>query len=229
MPQACTERSRSEVADVLNAHWPQVQRCAKYNSWQLRTLDAVRRCRTATLGAHVDGCSNCGHMRISYNSCRNRHCPKCQGHEREKWIQAREAELLPVPYFHIVFTLPDLLHTLCLHKARELYNILFETAWHVLNTFGQDTQWLGAQPGMISILHTWGQTLTLHPHLHCIVPGGGITKAGKWKTAKNDGKYLFNVKAMSKVYRGKFIALLKEKLPAYITAELVNELYKKIG
>jgi len=220
-------RRKYEVADVLNAHWSQVQQCAKYNSWQLRTLDALRRCRTAALGAHVDGCSSCGHLRISYNSCRNRHCPKCQGQEREKWIQARESELLSVPYFHIVFTLPDALNTLCLHKARELYNILFESAWHVLNTFGHDAKWLGAQTGMISILHTWGQTLTLHPHLHCIVPGGGITKTGKWKTAKNNGKYLFNVKAMSQVYRGKFMALLKERLPQQMLPVLVNDLYKK--
>ena len=109
-----------EVAGVLNAHWPEVQQSKKFNSWQLRTLNAVRRCRSAALGAHVDGCSSCGHLRISYNSCRNRHCPKCQGNVREKWIQAREAELLPVPYFHVVFTLPDLLNPLCLHKDKEV-------------------------------------------------------------------------------------------------------------
>ena len=183
-----------EVAGVLNAHWPGVQQSAQYNTWQLRTLDAVRRCRTASLGSHVDGCTSCGHLRISYNSCRNRHCPKCQGKEREKWIQAREAELLPVPYFHLVFTLPDALNRLCMHKPRQMYNILFASVWSVLNTFGKDPKWLGAQTGMISILHTWGQTLTLHPHLHCIVPGGGLTKDDKWKTAKSDGKYLFTVR-----------------------------------
>jgi hypothetical protein len=121
-----------EVADVLNAHWFGVQQSEKLNTWQLRILHAVRRCRTAALGAHVDGCTNCGHVRISYNSCRNRHCPKCQGVEREQWIQAREQELLPVPYFHVVFTLPDTLSPLCLHKGKEVYNILFQTAWSVL-------------------------------------------------------------------------------------------------
>jgi hypothetical protein len=216
-----------EVAGVLNAHWPGVQQSGKLNTWQLRTLHAVRRCRTAALGAHVDGCTSCGHVRISYNSCRNRHCPKCQGAQREQWMQAREQELLPVSYFHVVFTLPDTLHPLCLHKGKELYNILFQTAWSVLNTFGWDNKWPGAQSGMIAILHTWGQTLSLHPHLHCIVPGGGLTKQGKWKTAKTNGKYLFSVKAMSKVYRGKFIALLKERLPGEMSLELVNELYKK--
>ena len=115
-----------EVADVLNAHWGSVYQSGSYNSWQLRTLDAVRRCRTASLGSHVDGCTSCGHLRISYNSCRNRHCPKCQGTQREKWIQARESELLPVPYFHVVFTLPDTLNRLCLYKPKILYDLLFK-------------------------------------------------------------------------------------------------------
>jgi len=215
-----------EVAGVLNAHWLAVQQSAQYNRWQLRTLDAVRRCRTASLGSHVDGCTSCGHLRISYNSCRNRHCPKCQGMEREKWIQAREAELLPVPYFHVVFTLPDTLNKLCMHQPQVVYNILFATAWSVLQSFGKDPKWLGAQTGMISILHTWGQTLTLHPHLHCIVPGGGLTKAGNWKTAKSEGKYLFCVKAMSKVFRGRFIDALKQQLPEHLDKSLLNLLHK---
>ena len=216
-----------EVAGVLNAHWSAVQQSKKFNTWQRRTLDAVRRCRSAALGAHVDGCTSCGHLRISYNSCRNRHCPKCQGHQREKWIQAREQELLPVPYFHVVFTLPDTLNQLCLHKPADMYNMLFETVWSVINSFGKDAKWLGAQSGMITILHTWGQTMILHPHLHCIVPGGGLTKQGKWKTAKANGKYLFSVKAISKVYRGRFIALLKQRLPGDIHPGLIRELYKK--
>ena len=215
-----------EVADVLNAHWLKVLHSGQYNTWQLRTLDAVRRCRTASLGSHIDGCTSCGHLRISYNSCRNRHCPKCQGREREKWIQAREAELLPVPYFHVVFTLPDALNKLCMYKPKVLYDLLFKTAWSVINSFGHDDKWLGAGTGMISILHTWGQTMTLHPHLHCIVPGGGLTKQGKWKQAKSDGKYLFNVKAMSTVFRGKFIAALKQQLPQQMTKELIDALYK---
>ena len=215
-----------EVAGVLNAHWPQVQHKGRFNTWQLRTLDAIKRCRTAALGSHVDGCTACGHLSISYNSCRNRHCPRCQGRERERWIVAREKELLPVPYFHVVFTLPETLNCLCLFKPKILYDLLFKTAWSVINSFGHDHKWLGAATGMISILHTWGQTMTLHPHLHCIVPGGGLTKQGKWKTAKSDGKYLFNVKAMSKVYRGRFIAALKQHLPQEITKALVNCLYK---
>lgn len=215
-----------EVADVLRAHWDALQQSTKYNTWQLRTLGALRRCRTASLGSHVDGCSACGHLRISYNSCRNRHCPKCQGAQRDKWIQAREAELLPVPYFHVVFTLPDSLNTLCLYKPKVLYDMLFAAAWSVLNRFGHDPTWLGAQTGMISILHTWGQTMTLHPHLHCIVPGGGLTKASNWKHAKSEGKYLFNVKAMSKTFRGTFIAALKQQLPQQADKPLVDALFK---
>lgn len=214
-----------EVADVLNAHWPAVQH-SNFNTWQLRTLDAVRRCRTASLGSHIDGCTSCGHVRISYNSCRNRHCPKCQGKQREAWIQAREEELLPVPYFHVVFTLPDTLNKLCMYKPKQMYETLFGTAWSVINSFGNDPKWLGAQAGMISILHTWGQTLTLHPHLHCIVPGGGLTKSGSWKMAKSKGKYLFNVKAMSIAFRGKFIAALKKLLPQQMDQQLVTAFYK---
>ena len=216
-----------EVADVLQVHWPQVEQSPAINRWQLRTLGAVMRCRSAAMGSHVDGCTDCGHLRISYNSCRNRHCPKCQGQQRERWIQNREAELLPVPYFHVVFTLPDTLHPLCLHQPATMYNVLFDAVWDTINSFGHDAKWLGAQTGIIAILHTWGQTMTLHPHLHCIVPGGGLTKQHRWLTAKSNGKYLFNVKAMSSVFRGKFIAQLKKRLPLQVTSSLIDSLYKQ--
>ncbi len=218
---------RHEVAYVLNAHWSSVQQSGRFNTWQLRTMDALRRCRTAALGAHVDACTNCGHLRVSYNSCRNRHCPKCQGTQREQWIQARKEELLPVPYFHVVFTLPDVLNPLCLHQGKAVYNLLFRTAWDVLRSFGSDPKWIGARTGMIAILHTWGQTLSLHPHLHCIVPGGGLSSSGKWVSAKSNGKYLFPVKAMSKVFRSRFIDGLKEVLPDQTDKKLIAELYKK--
>ena len=215
-----------EVADILAQHCHEVIQHKQINSWQLRTLSAINKCRTADLGGHVDACTNCGSIRISYNSCRNRHCPKCQGNKRDEWIQKRNEELLPVPYFHVVFTLPDTLNKLAMHKPKECYDALFEAAWQTLQTFGHDTKHLGAQVGMISILHTWGQQLTLHPHLHCIVPGGGLTKNGVWKTAKSKGKYLFSVKAMSKVFRAKYVFTLKNKI-ADIDKNLVNELFKK--
>jgi hypothetical protein len=131
-----------------------------------------------------------------------------------------------VPYFHVVFTLPEALNPLCLYRPGVLYHLLFQTAWSVLSSFAHDPKWLGAQPGMISVLHTWGQTLSLHPHLHCIVPGGGLTKAGHWKMAKSKGKYLFSVKAMSKVFRGRYLAALKELLPEEVDQELLDKLYK---
>jgi Putative transposase/Transposase zinc-binding domain len=216
-----------EVADVLNAHWKQVEQYTGINSWQLRTLSAIRCCRTVALGGHIDVCSSCGHLRISYNSCRNRHCPKCQGKQRELWIQKREAELLPVPYFHVVFTIPDTLNGLCLRFPAVVYGILFNAAWNTICSFAKDPKWLGAKTGMIAILHTWGQTMNLHPHLHCIVPGGGLTKQNIWRTAKSDGKYLFNVKAMSAVFRGKFIEQLKMELLRNVTPELLKILYEK--
>jgi len=218
---------RHEMADVLNLHWPMVLQSEKFNTWQLRTLNAIKCCRSAALGSHIDACTNCGHLRISYNSCRNRHCPKCQGTQRERWIQAREDELLPVPYFHVVFTLPDILNPLCLQHGKIVYNTLFQTAWSVLRSFSDDPKWLGAKVGMIAILHTWGQTLSLHPHLHCIVPGGGLTPQGKWKAAKTHGKYLFPVKAMSKVFCARFMAALTKALPDKMDYGLVSELYKK--
>ena len=215
-----------EVSDILTTHWSSIEQSDSFNTWQLRTLNAVKNCRTANMGSHVDACTDCGYIRISYNSCRNRHCPKCQGTQRENWIQAREEELLPVPYLHVVFTLPDILNRLCLHKAETSYGILFKTAWSVVKSFGNDTKWLGAKTGMISILHTWGQTMTLHPHLHCIVPGGGITDNNKWKYCKSKGEFIFPVKAMSIVFRARFIQALKDELPDMVDEELISQLHK---
>jgi hypothetical protein len=156
------------------------------NTWQIRTLSALRKCRTSAMGGHLDGCTSCGKLRISYNSCRNRHCPKCQGNEREQWILARERELLPVSYFHVVFTLPSELNIFCKRLPKQMYTALFDAAWDTINTFANDEKHLGATSGMISILHTWGQQLTLHPHLHCIIPAGGLTKNQKWKNCKTN-------------------------------------------
>ena len=196
-----------EVADVLNILGSKLENL-ELNSWQLRTISALKKCRTSALGGHIDACDECGNVSISYNSCRNRHCPKCQGKNREKWIGMRENELLPVPYFHVVFTLPDVLNKTALHEPKMLYDILFESAWETLQTFGKNKN---LQMGMIAVLHTWGQNLSLHPHLHCIVPGGGVDESGTWKNIRSDGKFLFPVKALSKVFRGKFCEKLKDK------------------
>jgi hypothetical protein len=214
-------QARFEVADVLSLLGTDIEKLG-LNVWQLRTLSAVRSCRTAALGGHVDACDHCGNIRISYNSCRNRHCPKCQGHQRENWIDARSQELLPVPYFHVVFTLPSELDSLVLHAPKLMYDALFSSAWDTLRVFGKEK---AVQMGMISILHTWGQNLSLHPHIHCIVPGGGINKSGDWQNIRTDGKFLFPVKAMSKVFRAKYVAELTKKIK--IDKTLRNSLFSK--
>lgn len=200
-------RAAYEVADLLQHVGNSIETIG-LNTHQLRTLSAIKCCRTPALGGHVDVCEDCGVIKISYNSCRNRHCPKCQGHKREEWIQKRSADLLPVPYFHVVFTLPDTLNTLALHQPSVVYDALFKAAWQTIYQFSASK---GLQAGMICILHTWGQTLSLHPHLHCIVPGAGVDANGDFKTFTAKGKYLFPVKALSKVYRAKYVAFLREK------------------
>lgn len=197
----------------------------------LRVLNAIEHCRTAYLGGHIDKCNNdtCNYLRISYNSCRNRHCPKCQSTNKEKWIDARVKDLLPTTYFHVVFTMPHELNTYCINYSKEMYNILFAASKQTIETFGNDPKQLGAQMGMVSVLHTWGQNLSLHPHVHMIVPGGGITPAGYWKNTKNKGKYLFPIKAMSIVYKNKFMDLFKQFLSnnkLTIEVPLRKHLYK---
>ena len=193
---------------------------------QKKALSDLANCRTAALGGHVDACEACGAVQFSYNSCRNRHCPKCQGLEREAWVLAREGELLPVPYYHclprihfgVVFTLPPELNGLCLHNPRFCYDTLFESAWETLHTFAADSKWLGAQTGATVVLHTWGQQLMLHPHVHCIVPGGGLDKGGHWARPRRSGRtgerFLFPVKAMSRVFRAVFMKKLRPVLEA---------------
>lgn len=198
------QRNKNSLKDITN------------NSWQLRTLYALSACRTALMGGHIDKCSNkkCEHIQISYNSCRNRHCPKCQGHKRDEWIHKREEELIKVPYYHMVFTLPSEFNHYALFNPKLLYNTLFKVGWSVISDFAKNPKFMGAKTGMICILHTWGQNLSLHPHLHCIVPGGGLNNQ-KWKLAKGKDKYLFPVKAVSKVFRARFM----EELRKHITVD----------
>jgi len=194
---------RYEVANVLRHTDPEQLALTVH---QRKTLRAIGLCRTAALGGHIDACDACGNIRISYNSCRNRHCPKCQGHKREEWICKQEQDLLPCTYYHVVFTLPQELNQLALFQPKRVYGALFDAAWQTLNQFGKTA---GIQLGMIAVLHTWGQNLSLHPHLHCIVPGGGIDKDGVWQKQVRSTKYLFPVKALSKVFRAKYVARIK--------------------
>lgn len=177
--------------------------------YKKRALNAIVQCRTAVLGGHVDACDNCGVIKISYNSCRNRNCPKCQGIQKEAWVIQREEELLPVSYFHVVFTLPHELNSLCLVNPRFMYQLLFHSAWHVLSSFANDPKWLSAQSAATMVLHTWGQNLQLHPHVHCIVPNGGIDQNGNWKNPKRgNSRFLYPVNAMKKVFRAYFMKQL---------------------
>jgi hypothetical protein len=198
------------VADVIRIHGKQFveQHRNLLHSGHLRVLHAIENCRTAVLGGHVDACDRCGHRVISYNSCRNRHCPKCQGAARERWLADRTAELLPVPYFHVVFTLPQLLAPLALQNQSVVYGILFRAASEALLEVAADPKRLGAQIGFLAVLHTWGQNLQHHPHLHCVVPGGGLSPDHTgWIHSRNH--FLLPVKVLSRLFRGKFLAFLR--------------------
>ena len=205
-----------EVADVFRDGEPRFLakfgRMLRTEQWQV--LRAVMRCRTAALGGHVQRCDGCGHQQIQYNSCRNRHCPKCQAMARAAWLEKRESELLSVPYFHVVFTLPHELAPLALQNQRVVYGILFQAASQTLLEIAADPKHLGARVGCLMVLHTWGQNLMHHPHVHAIVTGGGLSPDGsRWihSRRRKSGKSFFApVKVLSRVFRGKFIALLKE-------------------
>jgi hypothetical protein len=200
-------RTTAEVATAIELLGRDVEQMG-LSIHALKTLRAIQQCRTSALGGHVDACTGCGTIEISYNSCRNRHCPKCQGHRRVQWIRKREEELLPTVYYHVVFTLPSQLNHLCLHQPQLVYNTLFESAWQTLQTMSATKK---LQPGMICIMHTWGQNLSLHPHLHCIVPGAGIDVKGNLQKIHCTDKFLFAVKAMSKIFRAKYVSNLRKQ------------------
>ena len=224
-------RGRHEVAHIIGRFNTGFQREYAPSGYISKTLQALLNCRTAKMGGHVDVCTNCSHTRISYNSCRNRHCTKCQTTNKERWIEHHSEKLIPVKYFHVVFTLPHELNGLCIRYPGLMYNLLFESAWKTLDGFSQDKNHLGADSGMTAILHTWGQQLMFHPHIHCIVPGGGIEENGNWKNTKSQGKYLFPIKAVKNVYRAKFVAgiikLVKQGKINDPGKKFMDELFKK--
>jgi Putative transposase/Transposase zinc-binding domain len=200
-----------EVADILRAQGDRfLDRYEKsFDFQQLKAFRAIQRCRTAALGGHIDACPRCGYQAaISYNSCRNRHCPKCQVQARERWLAARERELLATSYFHVVFTIPHELNVLALDNPKEFYNLLFTASARTLLEVAADPKHLGAEIGVISILHTWGQNLLLHPHTHCAIPAGGLSPdQSQWIHPRYP--FFLPVKVLSRVFRGKFIAGLK--------------------
>jgi hypothetical protein len=199
-----------EVADVFRRHgeaW-RTANAGHVSLAQRRVMTAIETCRTTALGGHVERCEDCAHTRIAYNSCRNRHCPKCQWMAAQAWLEAREAELLPVPYFHVVFTLPAAIRAIAYQNKAKVYGLLFTAAAETLTTIAADPKHLGAQIGVTAVLHTWGQNLDHHPHVHCIVPGGGVSPDGKRWTPCRRGFFL-PVRVLSRLFRRLFLAGLQ--------------------
>jgi hypothetical protein len=200
-----------EVADIVRQYGDAY--LARYgavtSTAQRRVLQAIAQCRTAALGGHTTQCDHCGHEDSSYNSCRNRHCPKCQGHAQATWLAARERELLPVPYCHVVFTLPSALSPLALQHPRTVYTVLFQTVAETLQTIARDPKHLGAEIGILAVLHTWGQTLHHHPHVHCLVPAGGLALDGQtWVPCRS--QFFLPVRVLSRLFRRTFLTALTQ-------------------
>jgi hypothetical protein len=198
------------VADIFRQIGPDYRRdhAEHLSRGQRRVMSAIERCRTAALGGHVEQCDACGHQRVAFNSCRNRHCPKCQSLTRAQWLEDRQAELLPVEYFHVVFTMPQEIAAIAYQNKAVLYDILFRATAETLRTIAADPKHLGAEIGFIAILHTWGQNLLHHPHLHCVVPGGGLSPDGQRWVACRPGFFL-PVRVLSRLFRRLFIAQLR--------------------
>lgn len=199
-----------DVADVFRAHGPafRIAQPGHLSLGQLKVMSAIEACRTAELGGHVERCEDCAHVRIAYNSCRNRHCPKCQGAAAQRWLEARQAELLPLAYFHVVFTLPVQIADIAFHNKALVYDILFKAASETLLTIAADPKHLGARIGLTAVLHTWGSALTHHPHLHCIVPGGGLSQDGeRWISCRKG--FFLPVRVLSRLFRRLFLERLK--------------------
>lgn len=200
------QRPPIEVADIIRAAGQAfIDNAHSWLTWlHMKVLNAILRCRTPGLGGHVDACSDCGHQAISYNSCRNRHCPKCQANTRDRWLEARSRDLLPTRYAHVVFTLPAQLGPLALQNKAEIYSLLFRASAQTLLEVARNPKHLGAEIGFFSVLHTWNQQLLHHPHVHCVVPAGGLAPDhARWIRAPT--KFFLPVKVLSRVFRGKFV------------------------
>lgn len=211
-------RSSLELADIFRLHGEayRAKHGAQMPIHQHKAMRAIEVCRTAALGGHIDCCDQCGACRISYNSCRNRHCPKCQSLPRERWIESQKEDLLPVGYFHVVFTLPQALRPIALRNPQVVYNILFQAASRTLLELAKDPKYLGADIGVTALLHTWSQTLMDHPHLHCLVPSGGLSgDQTQWVSCGK--RFFLPEKVMASLFRGKFLDALKK---AYQTERL---------
>ncbi len=204
-------RPALEIADIFRRHGPawRAAHAGHVSLGQLKVMAAIETCRTAALGGHIEGCEDCGHRRIAYNSCGNRHCPKCQGAAAREWLAAREADLLPVGYFHVVFTLPAEIADIAAQNKAVIYDLLFRAASQTMLTIAADRRHLGARIGITAVLHSWGSALTHHPHLHMIVPGGGISLDGqRWVSSRP--AFLLPVRVLGSLFRGLFLTRLLE-------------------
>ena len=202
-------RKSIELADIVREHGEEFKKTHSLTKKQKSVLSAIALCRTEKLGFHRDRCNECGHQELHYNSCRDRHCPKCQSVAQHKWVNNRIKQILPVPYYHVVFTLPSDLFPLTIYNKRQIYDLLFNAAASTLKIFGRDERWLGGKIGFFGILHTWGQTLWHHPHVHFIVVGGAV-RDNTWIAPKHKGKFLFPVHALSQVFRAIFLRRFKK-------------------
>src|ERR1700674_4775441 len=208
-------RSVLEAADVFRRHGAAYREAhgGHLSRGQRRVMGAIETCRSAPLGGHVEQCNGCGQLRIAYNSCRSRHCPKCQGLARAEWLADRHSELLPVPYFHVVFTVPAPIAEIALHNKAIVYGILFTSAAETLRVIAADPRHLGAAIGLVAVLHTWGQNLHHHPHLHCLVPGGGPSiDRTRWIGCRPG--FFLPVKVLSRLYRRLFVTRLQAAFDA---------------
>lgn len=198
----------TEVQDIFLKYGKNYRTNHKLTLVQHKAMSAIQKCRTSELGGHKEVCDSCGHTRISYNSCRNRHCPKCQSLAKERWIENQKSNLLDVGYFHVVFSIPDTLNLMAYQNQKSIYTLLFKAVAETLAELASDKKYLGAKIGFTSVLHTWGQNLMHHPHIHCIVPGGGLSSIGKWVNSRK--KFFIPVKVISRKFRGKFLYYLKQ-------------------
>lgn len=218
-------RTRFELADVIKLFAAGLKAKTVLNPLQLRVLEKISLCRTAALGGHEEVCDSCGTVRYSYNSCGDRHCPKCQAVKQAFWIENLMQNTLPIKHFHIVFTVPHQLNAVCLHNQRMYYDLLFAAVWHTLRMFGYTHY--GVESGAVCVLHSWGQNLTLHPHVHCIVPAAGYTLNGHWKNIGHSGQYLYPVHQLSEAFKGKFLDSLKRALRKQNELTLFNEVVQQ--
>lgn len=214
-------RTSFELADVIHLFGAELLASTKLTPLQLKVLSKIASCRTAALGGHEEACDNCGTVRYSYNSCGDRHCPKCQAAKQAFWIDDLMQKTLPINHYHIVFTVPHQLNIVCLHNQRMYYDLLFAAVWNTLRSFGYSHY--GVETGAVAVLHTWGQNLSLHPHIHCLVPAAGYTLDGQWKNIGQSEKFLYPVLQMSKAFKGKFLDSLKRALRKHNELTLFDE------